>query len=152
MLKGCAELLVLMDPKVLLVQKATEAGKARLGFKVLLEIKMNEADVLRVLAAHLPIQLAERYGEKTCFVKYHVSEDQSSVVRMTGGVKTLRNVSAYSEPTWHFDAQFVDKQRHAKANVQKAPEHGHVLEMKNTAYHSPYDLVDNKVNAIYIVY
>ena len=24
--------------------------------------------------------------------------------------------------------------------------------MKNTAYHSPYELVDNKVNAIYIVY
>ena len=26
------------------------------------------------------------------------------------------------------------------------------MELKNTAYHSPYDLVDNKVNAIYIVY
>ena len=24
--------------------------------------------------------------------------------------------------------------------------------MKNTAYNSPYDLVDNKVNAIYLVY
>ena len=71
---------------------------------------------------------------------------------MTGGVQTLRNVSAYNEPTWHFDAQFVDKQGHAKANVQKASGHGHFLEMKNTAYHSPYDLVDNKVNAIYIVY
>ena len=36
-----------------------------------------------------------------------------------------------------------------KAKVQIASGHGHVLEMKNTAYHSPYDLVDNKVNAIY---
>ena len=36
--------------------------------------------------------------------------------------------------------------------MQKAPGHGHFLEMKNTAYHSPYDLVDNKVNANYIVY
>ena len=87
-----------------------------------------------------------------CFVKYHVSEDLSSVVRMTGGVQTLRNVSAYNEPTWHFDAQFIDKQGHAKANVQKASGHGHFLEMKNTAYHSPYDLVDNIVNVIYIVY
>ena len=71
---------------------------------------------------------------------------------MTGGVQTLRNVSAYNEPTWHFDAQFVDKQGHAKANVQKASGHGHFLEMKDTAHHRPYDLVDNKVNTIYIVY
>ena len=59
----------------------------------------DASDVLIVLATHLPIQLAERYGEKMCFVKYRVSEDQSSVVRMTGGVQTLRNVSAYKEPT-----------------------------------------------------
>ena len=45
MLKGCAELLAPMDPKVLLVKKAIEAGNARLGFKVLLEIKVNEASV-----------------------------------------------------------------------------------------------------------
>ena len=87
-----------------------------------------------------------------CFVKYHVSEDESSIVSMTGGVQTLRNVSAYNEPTWHFDAQFVDKQGQAKAKVQIASGHGHFLEMKNTAYHSPNDLGDNKVNAIYIVY
>ena len=115
-------------------------------------VQGDASDVLSVLATHLPIQLAERYGEKMCFVKYHVSEDESSVVRMTGGVQTLRNVSAYKEPTWHFDAQFVDKQGHAKAKVQIASGHGHFLEMKNTVYHSPYDLVDNKVNAIYIVY
>ena len=66
--------------------------------------------------------------------------------------KRCVNVSAYEEPTWHFDAQFVDKQGHAKANVQKSSGHAHFLEMKNTACHSPYDLVDNKVNAIYIVY
>ena len=117
-------------------EMVTEAGKARLGFKILLEVKAKRgehgqrgergekgvqgdtSDVLSALAAHLPIQLAERYGEKICFAKYHVSEDQSSVVRMTGGVQTLRNVSVYNEPTWHYDAQFVDKQGHAKANVQ----------------------------------
>ena len=69
-------------------------------------VQGDTSDVLSVLAAHLPIQLAKRYGEKMCFVKYHVSEDQSSIVRMPGGVQTLRNVSGY------------------------------FLEMKNTAYHS----------------
>ena len=127
-LKGCAELLVLMDPKVLLVKKAIEARKARLGFKVLLvnetsvDSVVNEAKraykvmlqmFLSVLATHLPTQLAERYGEIMCFVKYHVSEDEASVVIMTGGVQTRRNVSAHKEPTWHFDAQFIDKQGHA---------------------------------------
>ena len=111
-------------------------------------VQGDASDALSVLATHLPIQLAERYGDKMC----HVSEDESSVMRMTGGVQTLRNVSAYKEPAWHFDAQFVDKQGHAKAKVQIASGHGQFLEMKNTAYHSPYDLVDNKVNAIYIVY
>ena len=60
--------------------------------------------------------------------------------------------SAYDEPTWYFDAKFVNKQKHTRAIVQKAPGHGHFLEMKNTAYHCPYDFIDNKVNAIYIVY
>ena len=113
----------------------------------------DTSDVLSVLAANIPIQLATRYGEKMCFVKYHVSEDKSNIVESSGGVQTLRNVSAYNEHTWHFDAKFVDKQEHTRANVQKAPGHGHFLEMKNTAeYHCPYDLVDYKVNAIYIVY
>ena len=49
-------------------------------------------------------------------------------------------------PHSNLDAQFVDKQGHTKANVQKASGHGHFLEMKNTAYHRHYDLVDNKVN------
>ena len=115
-------------------------------------IQGDTSDVLSVLAAHLPIQLAKWYDEKMCFVMYHVSEDQSGIVRMSGEVQTLHNVSAYKEPTWHFDARFVDKQGHTKANVQKASGHRHFLEMKNTVYHSPYDLIDNKDNVIYIVY
>ena len=71
------------------------------------------------------------------FVKYHVSEDRSSIVESSGGVQTLRNVSAYHEPAWHFDAKCVNGQRHVSANVQKAPGHGHSLEMKNSAYHCP---------------
>ena len=67
-------------------------------------------------------------------------------------MQTLRNVSAYHEPAWHFDAKFVNGQRHVRANVQKAPDHGHFLKMKNSAYHCHYDLVDNKVDAIYLVY
>ena len=88
--------------------------KGPLVFKVLLEIMVGErgehgrrgergekgvqsdtSDVLNVLAAHLPIQLGKRYGEKMYFVKYHVSEDQSSIVRMSGGAQTLRNVSTH---------------------------------------------------------
>ena len=46
-------------------------------------IQDDASDVLSVLATHLPIQLVERYGEKMCFVKYHVSEDESSVVRIS---------------------------------------------------------------------
>ena len=101
-------------------------------------VQGDASDVLTALATHLPIQLPERYSEKMCFVKYHEdeSEDESSVVSMTGGVQTLRNVSAYKEPAWHFDAQFVDKQGHAKAKVQMASGHRHFLEMKNTAYES----------------
>ena len=68
----------------------------------------------------------------------------------SGGVQTLRNVSAYH--AWHFDATFVSRDVHTRANMQKAPGHGHFLEMKNSVYHCPYDLVDNKVNAIYIVH
>ena len=45
-----------------------------------------------------------------CFVKYHVSEDRSSIIELSGGVGTLRNVSASHEPAWHFDAKFVDGQ------------------------------------------
>ena len=64
----------------------------------------DTSDVLSVLADHLPNQLVTRYGENMCFVKYHVSEDKSSIVESSGAVQTLRNFSAYHEPAWHFDA------------------------------------------------
>ena len=87
-----------------------------------------------------------------CFIKDHVSEDRSSIIKLSARVGTLRCVSAYHEPSWHFDAKFVNGQGHEMANVQKASGHGHFLEMKNSAYDGPYDLASNKVNAIYIVY
>ena len=76
----------------------------------------DTSDIPSVLADHLPIQLSTRYGEKMCFVKCHVSEDKSSIVESSGGVQTLRNVSTYHEPAWHFDAKFVDTQAHIRAN------------------------------------
>ena len=88
-------------------------------------IQGDNSDVLSVLADPLPIQLATRYGEKLCFAKYRVSEDRSSIVESSGDVETLRNVSAYHEPTWHFDGKFVNGQGHVMANIQKAPGHGH---------------------------
>ena len=71
-------------------------------------IQGDNSDVLSVLDDHLPIQLTTRYGDKLCFVKYNLSEDRSSIIELSGGVGTLRNVSAYNEPAWHFDAKFVD--------------------------------------------
>ena len=114
-------------------------------------IQGDTSDVRSVLADHLAIRLAGRYGEKMCFVKYRVSEDKSSIVESSGGVQTLRNVNAYHEPALHFDAKFVNGHGHVRANVQKATGYGHFLVMKTSAYHYPFDLVDNKVNAIYIV-
>ena len=108
-------------------------------------IQGDNSDVLSVLADHLPLQLATLYGEKICFIKYHVSED-------TGGVGTLRNVGAYHEPAWHFDAKFFVGQGHEMANVQKATGDGHFLELKNSVYHCPYGLAGKIVNAIYIVH
>ena len=87
----------------------------------------DNSDVLSVLAAQIPIQLAKRHGVKMCFVKSHVSEDKSSIVESSGGLQRLRNVSAFHELVWHFDAKFVDKQMYTKENVQKAPGHGHLL-------------------------
>ena len=46
----------------------------------------------------------------------------------------------------------VSGQGHEMANVHKATGNGHFLEMKNSAYHCPYGLASNKVNAIYMVY
>ena len=82
-------------------------------------IQGDNSNVLSVMADHLPIQLAKRYGDKMCFVKYHVTEDRSSIIELFGGVGTLPNVSAYHEPAWHFDAKFLDA---------KAAGHGHFLE------------------------
>ena len=56
----------------------------------------DTSDVLSVLAVHIPIQLTTRYGEKMCLVKYHVSGDKSRIVESSGGVQTLRNVSAHN--------------------------------------------------------
>ena len=67
-----------------------------------------------------------------CFVKYHASEVKLSIVESSGGVQTLRNVSAYHEPAWHFGAKFVDRQAHTRTNVHKAPDHGHFLEIMDT--------------------
>ena len=61
-------------------------------------IQGDNSDVLSVLAGHLPIQLVTQYGEKMCFVKYHVSEERSGIIELSGGVGTLCNVSAYHEP------------------------------------------------------
>ena len=112
----------------------------------------TNSNVLDVLAEHLPIQLATRYGAKMCFIKYHVSEDSSSIVELARGVGTLHCVSAYHEPAWHFDAKFVDGEIHEMANVNKATGYGYFLEMKNSAYYCTYDLASTKVNVIYMVY
>ena len=77
-------------------------------------IQGDKSDVLSVLADHLPIQLATRYGETMCFIKYHVSEYRSSIIELSGGVGTLRSVRVYHEPVWHFDAKFVDGHGHEK--------------------------------------
>ena len=115
-------------------------------------IQGDNSNDLSVFAEPLPIQLAIRYGEKICFIKHHVSEDWSSIVELAGGVEPLRCVSAYHGPAWHFDAKFVHGEGHEMENVQKAAELGHFLEMKNSAYHCPYKLASNKVNAICIVH
>ena len=67
------------------------------------DIEGDKSNVLDVMAKHLPIQLATRY-----FIKYHVSEDRSRNIELVGGVDTLRCVSVFHEPAWHFDAKSVD--------------------------------------------
>ena len=78
-------------------------------------IEGDTSDVLSVLADHLPIQLATRYGEKVCFIKYHVSEDRSIIVESSGCVETLRNVSAYHKPARHFEGKFVNGEGHTES-------------------------------------
>ena len=132
--------------------KGDRSERGEHGVKGEKGIQGDNSDVLSILAEYLPIQLATRYGEKMWFIKYHVSEDRLSIIELYGRVGTLRSISAYHEPAWHFDVKFVSGQGHEMANVQKATGHGHFLEMKNSAYHCPYDLASNKVNVIYIVY
>ena len=110
--------------------------------------------VLSVLAEYLPIQLATRYGEKMCFIKYHVSDDKSSIVKVSGGAKTLRCISTYHEPAWHFDAKYLHRQGHTMTTVvlDTSVFSNYYLAMKTTSYYCPYDLTCSKLNAIFIVY
>ena len=63
---------------------------------------------------------------------------------------TLHSVCTYHEPAWHFDAKFIDGQGHEMANAQIAAGHGHFfIEMKNSAYHCPYDLASNPSNLLW---
>ena len=52
-------------------------------------IQGDNSDVLSILADHLPIQLATRYSEKMYFIKYHVSEDRSSIIELPRGILML---------------------------------------------------------------
>ena len=100
-------------------------GRGERGVKGDKGIQGDKSNVLDVLAEHLSIQLATRYGDKMCFIKYHVSEDRASIIELSGGVGMLRCVSAYHEPAWHFDAKFFNCEGHKMTKVQKATGHGH---------------------------
>ena len=86
-------------------------------------------------------------GHGKCYRVQKCKSDGIYIIPYTrfGGVVTLRCVSAYHEPAWHFDAKFVNGEWHKMASVQKATDHGHFLEMKNSAYHWPYDLASSAV-------
>ena len=92
--------------------KVDRGERGERGVKGEKGIQGDNLNVLSVLAEHLSIQQATQYGEKMCFIKYHGSEDRSSIVELAGGVGTLRSVSAYHEPGWHFDVKFVSAQGH----------------------------------------
>ena len=94
-------------------ERGERGGKGEKG------IQGDTSDVQSVLADHLLIQLAIRYPEIMCFVMYHVSEDRSIIVQFSVGVGTLRNVSAYHEPAWHFDGKFVNGQGHVRETYRK---------------------------------
>ena len=81
--------------KVLVGEQGDRGKRGGSGERGERGIQGDTSDVLSVLGNHLPIQLATRYGENMYFVKYHISEDKSSIVESSGGVQTLRNVSAY---------------------------------------------------------
>ena len=54
-----------------------------------------------------------------CCVKYHVLEDRSSIVGLTGDVGMLRYVSAYHQAAWHFDSKFVNGEGHEMETYRK---------------------------------
>ena len=56
--------------------KGDHGERGERGVKGEKGIQDDNSNVVSVLANHLPIQLATRYGGKMCFVKYHVSEDR----------------------------------------------------------------------------
>ena len=59
--------------------KGDRGERGERGVKGEKGIQGDNSNVLSVLAVHLANQLTTRYGEKICFVKYHVSEDRSSI-------------------------------------------------------------------------
>ena len=89
------------------VAKGDLGERGERGVKIEQGIQGDNSDVLSLLAEPLPIQLATRYDEKMCFIKYHVSEDRSSIVELAGDVGTLRCVIAYHEPAWRFNLSMV---------------------------------------------
>ena len=101
MLKDCMELLaskVLLEYKDLLVLLVIKGSvgvqgaksdcdeRGERGMKGDKGIQGDISNVLDVLAKLLPIQLMTRYGEKMCFIKYHVSQDMLSIIELTRGV------------------------------------------------------------------
>ena len=99
--------------------KGDHGERGERGVKGEKGIQGDNSNDLNVLADHLPIQLATRYGEKMCFVKYHASEDRSSIIEFSADVGTQSNVSAYHESARHFNAKFLDGQGHKMANAHR---------------------------------
>ena len=60
--------------------KCDRGERGKRGAKREKGIQGDNSYVLSVLSEHLPFQLAILYGENMCFIKYHVSEDRSSIV------------------------------------------------------------------------
>ena len=104
-------------------------------------------DYLVAMQAHNEaiIKRAIAYREKQCFICYRISDDESTVVLSDKAVLKFLNYTKYSEPDWHFTACRA-------GHAERSGEHGYHLDIKNSAYLTPYKLVDNFVHAIYIVY
>ena len=101
LLLECKDLLVLFGgskgDKGIHGSEGDHGKRGERGVKGEKGIQSDNSDVQSVMAEHLPIQLATRYGEKMCFIKYHVSEDKLSIIELSQGVVTLRSVSTYHE-------------------------------------------------------